>query len=48
MVLLVILFPAMVMVYKSNRIELNAQQIEDQLKSMAPKLDAQDPPPLKF
>ena len=48
MVLLVILFPAMVMVYKSNRIELNAQQIEDQLKSMAPKIDAQDPPPLKF
>ncbi|NDA46686.1 MAG: TRAP transporter large permease subunit [Alphaproteobacteria bacterium] len=48
MVLLVILFPAMVMVYKSNRIELNPQQIEDQLKSMAPKIDAQDPPPLKF
>ena len=48
MVLLVILFPAMVMVYKSNKIELNPQQIEDQLKSMAPKLDADDPPPLKF
>jgi TRAP-type mannitol/chloroaromatic compound transport system permease large subunit len=47
MVVLVISFPAMVMVYKSGEVQLDKKQIEQQFKSIAPPaVDA--PPPLKF
>ncbi len=48
MVALVILIPAMVMVYKSGEVQLNKQQYEEQLKSIAPPPDMGAPPPLKF
>jgi len=47
MVALVILFPQMVMVYKSGEVKLNATQIEEQFKGIAvPNVEI--PPELKF
>jgi TRAP-type mannitol/chloroaromatic compound transport system permease large subunit len=47
MVALVILIPSMVMIYKTGEKQLTPQQLEEQLKNIAPpKLD--EPPPLKF
>ena len=39
MIALVILFPAMVMVYKSGELKLTPQQMEDQFKQIAPPSD---------
>ena len=46
MIGLVILFPAMVMVYKSGETKLTPQQIEQQFQQIAPPSD--DLPPMKF
>ena len=48
MVALVILFPAMVLVYKSGEKVLDKQQYEEQLKNLAPPGGNDVPPPLKF
>ena len=48
MVAMVILFPSMVMVYKTGEVKLTPQQYEEQLKNIAPPPDMGEPPPLKF
>jgi tripartite ATP-independent transporter DctM subunit len=48
MVVLVISFPAMVMVYKTGEVQLNKKQIEQQFKTLAQPATMDAPPPLKF
>jgi len=49
MIGLVILIPAMVMIYKSSGVQLNQKQIDQQFQQLAPPPGASDePPPLKF
>ena len=49
MIGLVILIPAMVMIYKSSGVQLNQKQIDQQFQQLAPPTGASDePPPLKF
>ena len=48
MVAMVILFPSMVMVYKTGEVKLTPQQYEEQIRNIAPPADFGAPPPLKF
>lgn len=48
MVALVIAFPAMVMVYKTGEVKIDAKQVEERLQNIAPPPDIGEPPPLKF
>ncbi|MGE3642812.1 MAG: TRAP transporter large permease subunit [Beijerinckiaceae bacterium] len=48
MVALVIVFPSMVMIYKSGEVKLDKQQVEERLKNIAPPVSIGEPPPLKF
>ena len=48
MIALVIIFPAMVMVYKSGEVKLNQQQIDQQFKSIAPGGGDDGPAPFKM
>jgi hypothetical protein len=48
MVSLIIMLPQMVMVYKSGEKRLDAQQVEEQFRSIAPPPALDDPPPLRF
>ena len=49
MIAIVILFPAIVMVYKSGDVQLDQKQIDQQFKDIAPPPAGSDePPPLKF
>jgi TRAP-type mannitol/chloroaromatic compound transport system permease large subunit len=49
MIGIVILFPAIVMVYKSGEVKLDQKQIDQQFKDIAPPPAGSDePPPLKF
>ena len=48
MVAMVIIIPAMVMVYKTGEIRLNQEQIDQQFNSLQPSTGVEEPPPLKF
>lgn len=48
MVALVIAFPAMVMIYKGAEKRLTPQQLEEQLRNIAPIPQLGEPPPLRF
>ncbi|MFG1400566.1 TRAP transporter large permease [Xanthobacter sediminis] len=48
MVALIILFPQMVTHYKSDSVQLDQTQIQQQFDSLSPGLDAPPPPPLDF
>jgi tripartite ATP-independent transporter DctM subunit len=49
MVALIILFPQMVTHYKQGAVQMNQQQIDEQLRELAPAPDADtQPPPLNF
>ena len=49
MIAIVIVFPAIVMVYKSGDVQLDQKQIDQQFKDIAPPPAGSDePPPLKF
>ena len=49
MIGIVIVFPAIVMIYKSGETKLDDKQIEQQFKDIAaPPAGSDEPPPLKF